>query len=396
MKILIVGAGIGGLTAALCLQKAGYQVHVFEQAAAMTEVGGGLQCGANALRVMGYLDLLSQLEVLAVAPDRIDMVDHISGAVLYQSTLGDSYREQYGAPYLHIHRADFLKVLATAYQANSESQIEMNSEVAFYRDHEGGVQLTLTDGRSFDGDCLVGADGVKSIIRDQLLGGTNPQFTGNVAWRGVVPVSRLPSDFMDRVVTNFVGPHKHMVIYYLRQQQLVNFVGVVESKKWSEQSWVVKAPKEELKADFKGWHSSVQQLISAVDDDQCFRWALYNHKPFSNWSSKRVTLLGDAAHLTLPFMASGAAMAIEDARILQRALCQMDAKLNGPHAGLQRYQRNRMQRTADIQTSSNRLGKFYHIPNRVALKLAFLILRPIGKIRERRLAEYDANSVELI
>jgi salicylate hydroxylase len=392
MKILIAGAGIGGLTAALCLKQAGHQVQVFEQAPELIEAGAGLQCGANALRVMDFLGLLPQLEALAVAPQRVEFCDHKSGEVLYSTRLGDAYRKQYGAPYLHIHRGDLLKVLLAAYQSDTSAEIELNARVVSFREGERDVRLNLADGRTFSGDCLIAADGVKSVIRSQLLGDTPARFTGNVAWRGVITVERLPSDFMDTVVSNFVGPHKHMVIYYLRQQQLVNFVGVVESSEWREQSWLANAPWAELKADFEGWHPRVQQVIDAVHPKQCFRWALYHHLPFSNWSSARVTLLGDAAHATLPFMASGAAMAIEDARILQRALDHTDNTAQG----FQLYQRNRLQRTTDIQTSSARLGKLYHISNRLALKLAFRALQPIGRAKERRLAEYDANTLELI
>jgi len=397
MKFLIAGAGIGGLTAALCLSRSGHEVAVFDQASQFGEVGAGLQCGANAMRVFNYLGLSKELEAVAVDPQRIEFCDGISGNVLYQIALGDSYQKKYGAPYLHIHRAHLHAALVSALEQCTGVSIELNAGVKSYQENADDVQLHLGCGRAVMGDCLIGADGVKSVVRDQLLGPRDADFTGHVAWRGVLPAERLPEKFMDKVTSNFMGKGKHMVIYYLKNQQLVNFVGVVENSQWHDDSWVSAAPWDELKTDFKGWHPTVQSVIDAVDKDKCFRWALYANKPLQNWSSNRVTLLGDAAHATLPFMASGAAMAIEDARILQRSVDQA-AELEGPGVAraLQLYQRNRITRTAKIQADSARFGKLYHVPSGWPLKLAFKALHVVGKRKERFLPEYDANTVELI
>lgn len=400
MKVLIAGAGIGGLTTALCLEKAGHTVELFERSNALAESGAGLQCGANALKVLDYIGLMPALEKSAVAPERVDFRDSVTGETLYSSTWGAKYRERYGAPYWHLYRADLQACLSGALN----SKIHFGSTVERYVESSQGVSIELANGEVFSGDCLIGADGIKSTVRAQLLAADSmslntslkPRFTGQVAWRGVVPAERLPSDFMEKIASNFMGQGKHMVVYYLRQQQLVNFVGVVEKKQFSDsdesaQPWVENAAWADLKADFSGWHSSVQTLIDAVDRDQCYRWALYDHRPLKNWCSDRVTLLGDAAHATLPFMASGAAMAIEDARVLQRALDQADSVASG----FQLYQRNRLARTAEIQTTSARFGKLYHIQNRLALKLAFKVLSSVGKRKEDFLPSYDANTVPL-
>ena len=391
MKVLIAGAGIGGLTAALCLDQAGYDVELFEQAQQFSEIGAGIQCGANALKVMDYLGLLSELEALAVAPERAEFCDHATAEILYTAPFGEEYRTLYGAPYLHILRADLLGVLLTAFRERKANAIHLGAQVTRYTEHADGVQVHFADGSVESCDCLIAADGIRSKIRSQLVGAIEPRFTGNVAWRGVLPADQLPANFMQKVVRNFVGPNKHMVIYYLRQQQLVNFVGVVENKTWQDDSWVANAPWEELKADFEGWHPMVQAVIDGMDKKECYRWALFDHKPIKNWSSNRVTLLGDAAHATLPFMASGAAMAIEDGRILQRALDQAD----DIKQGLALYQTNRFKRTAKIQNSSRQLGKLYHIKSRMGLKLAFKALASVGRRKERFLPEYDANTIEL-
>jgi len=387
MKILIAGAGIGGLTAALCLQKAGHEVLLFEQAKAFSEVGAGLQCGANVLKVMDWLALFDQIKSHSVVPERVDFRDAKTGKVLYCSEWGETYQEKYRAPYLHIHRADLQTVLVDAF----EGQIELGAFVSSYTETRDGVSITLNDGRQFEGDCLIGADGIKSSVRKQLLGDIKPIFTGNVAWRGVVARDKLPENFMQTVATNFMGQGKHMVIYYLRNQELVNFVGVVEGQQWLDESWTSLGSWQELKNEFDGWHPTVQTLIDAANKQQCYRWALFNHRPFKTWSSDRVTLLGDAAHATLPFMASGAAMAIEDARILQRSL---DQSANIGDA-LQRYQQHRIPRTSKVQIDSARFGKLYHISNPLALKFAFKALQSVAKAKESFLPGYNANIVKI-
>lgn len=392
MKVVIAGAGIGGLTAALCLAKAGHDIHLVESSPAFLDIGAGIQCGANALCVMQTLGVLDRLTEVAVTPKRVEFRDYQSGLALHTMVLGQSYQEKYGAPYLHLHRSDLHSVLLGAFLNIQPNGLTLDTKALSYKEHDNLVKVELSNGDSIDADLLVAADGINSVIRKQLLGNTPATFTGNVAWRGVVPVERLPDNWMDTVVTNFVGPNKHMVLYYLRQQRLANFVGVVENKTWTDSSWSAKAPWQDLSADFKGWHPTVRSIIDAVDKDSCYRWALYNHQPFSNWSSSRVTLLGDAAHSTLPFMASGAAMAIEDGRILQRAIEQASSLAEG----LQLYQRNRFERTAKIQTTSARAGKLYHFKTSLMRKAAFTALDKIGARHEAYLPDYDANTVKLV
>ncbi len=402
MNIIIVGAGIGGLTAALCLEKSGHQVTLIEKANQLSEAGAGLQCGANAVRVFQYLGLNDDLERWAVKPERVEFRQWKTGDDLYSVELGEGYQRKYGAPYYHLHRADIQKVLVDAVRSKANIELLMGRHFERFDETDDFVVAHLSDGCALAADMLVGSDGIKSAVRKQLLGDTTPRYTGNVAWRAVLPTEKLPSNFMDTVVTNFVGPKKHMVLYYLRNKKMLNIVGVVEQKRLNyevpskSESWVEKGAWSDLKRDFYNWHPMIGTVIDAVDRDHCYRWELYDHKPFSNWSSKKVTLLGDAAHSTLPFMASGAAMAIEDARILQRAI---DHKASEHKAdienGLLCYQRNRISRTARIQNTSRKFGTLYHIQHPLLLKAAFAGLRLMRGKKEDFLPEYDANTVLL-
>ena len=407
MEILVSGAGIGGLSVALCLQKSGHKVTLLEKSKAFKPIGAGLQCGANALHVFAYLGLLEDIEAVSVAPHRVEFRDAFNGRTLYTSEWGETYRDRYGAPYLNIHRADLHDILVNSLQ-NNTAHIEFNAALVDYQEYTDRVEVLLADGRSFTGDCLIAADGIKSLVRSKLLQeeSSKPiehQFTGNVAWRGIVPADRLPAGFMPKIASNFMGQRKHMVMYYLRNQQLLNFVGVVEkpqpltaseggNQHRNHDSWVSKAPWEQLKSDFVDWHPMVQAVINAMDKDQCYRWDLYHHKPLNNWSSARVTLLGDAAHATLPFMAAGAALAVEDARILQRAFDQSQ----DVSRALSLYQTNRISRTSEIQSLSVKMGKLYHLQNPWLLKLAFSALRSVGKSKESILPSYNANTIDLI
>ena len=392
MKVIIAGAGIGGLTAALCLHKSGHSVQVVEQSDTFTHVGAGLQCGANALKVLEYLGLLDTLKPYCVAPERVEFRDYSTGDCLSSMTLGAEYSARYGAPYWHVHRADLHKVLLQELNTLLPSALKMSSQIVGFNETSNNVTVQLADGRELIGDCLVGADGIKSVIRSKLLTSSPPRFTGHCAWRAIVPVERLPKEWMQKVVTNFVGPKKHAILYYVAGGKMANLVGVVESNIASNDSWVNKASWEELQRDFLGWHPMVQAIIQSVEKDQCYRWALYDQAPVNRWSSTKVTLLGDAAHASLPFMASGAAMAIEDARILDRAINSF-APVS---AALKTYELSRIPRTRYVQNNSARMGRLYHLQNTVMRRVAFKGFSLAMRQRESVLPSYDANNVPLI
>lgn len=366
-EILIAGAGLGGLTAAAVLLQCGHRVRVFERSRKLGEIGAGIQLSANASFVLESLGLGDSVRDVAVTPESFRFKLHDSGELLYEIPLGDAHLQRFGASYYHVHRADLHALLIDRVRALDADAIELNAEVVAFEERAERVDVHFADGRCRAGDVLVGADGIKSVLRRQILGGEDADFTGYVAWRGVVPRASLPRELIDEVCTIWVGPGAHPVVYYLRRGELLNFVGLVESDAWREESWTVKDSWEQLKADFAGWHADVQSVIDAMPKDECYRWALYNRKPVTGWSTAHATLLGDAAHPTLPFLASGAAMAIEDGVILARALEATDTVA----AALDLYEKNRYERTARVQTSSNDMARLYKLQTPEELKRGF-------------------------
>jgi len=389
-RILIAGAGIGGLTAASCLMKAGYDVEIYEQAPELSEIGAGIQLSANAMHVLNYLGLGKAIAQLSVRPGAYVFRLHDSGEIIGQFPLADDHEKLNGAPYNQLHRADLHDLLAAKAREFNKDVVRLNRRVVGFEEAATGVELFFADGSRARGDLLIGADGVKSAVRAQIAGADHAAYTGDAAWRLTLPTDQLPDDFMGQVMSVWMGPGRHVVCYYLRGGALLNFVGLVETEEISEESWTAKFPWERLKADFEGWHENIQAVIDSVDKDSCFRWSLYYRPPIATWSTGRATLLGDAVHATLPYLAQGAAMAIEDAAVLTRALQSTDAVGDA----LQLYERNRIDRTSRIVTGSNANRTLFHMRDQEKLRQAFAA-RDEGADRNAWLYSYNPLTTKL-
>lgn len=354
--VLIAGGGIGGMTAALCFARQGYQVKVFEQAPEFSEVGAGIQLSPNCTRVLHNLELESALRDVACLPEGTEMRDWKRGKVISTNPLGEAMRATYGVPYYHIHRVDLMQLLVNAAETEPRIQLYRNARVEQVQYDNDRVSVKA-GGTHYDGALLVGADGIHSVVRAELFGREAPTFTGNIAWRALVPVKRLPVGLVRPMATAWWGPHKHFVHYYVGGGDLVNCVCVVEKSGWETESWTERGDHSELKADFCGWHDDLQRLIDNMDPDSCYKWALFDRPPMPRWSRGCVTLLGDACHPTLPFLAQGAAMAIEDGAVLSRCVVQG----NDIAQSLLRYESLRRERTARIQAGSRRNARIFHL-----------------------------------
>jgi salicylate hydroxylase len=359
-NIAVVGAGIGGLCSALALVKQGFKVTVHEQAAALSEVGAGLQLSPNAMQVLKQLGLAAPLSPYVFRPQNAVMRHYKSGKNYFSVPLGGNCLQQFGAEYWHVHRADLHHVL---YQACMQNQVnlKLNSPISTYVHGENShsVDVVLNDAEKIQYDLVIGADGIHSKIQTTLshnLGlSSKPRFTGQVAWRGTVKTKDLPPNLVEPNANLWVGPGKHFVSYYLRGGEEVNFVAVEERTNWQQESWSQEGDIAKLRGLFVGWHPHVQEILAATH--KTFLWALHDREPLTSWVDKNVTLLGDACHPMLPFLAQGAAMAIEDAYVLAALLkTQQDTP-----TALQQYQRLRLGRTRSIQLNARQNASLYHM-----------------------------------
>ena len=356
MHILIAGGGIGGLTSALCCAHFGAAVTVLEQSDQIREVGAGLQLSPNAMKVYQALGLADEIARLAFKPEALEMRLGQSGQSIFSVPITRKTEQKWGAPYLHIHRSDLIAVLLSAVQRSTKIRVKLGHTVIGYEQLTQQVQTFTAEGGRLAADLLIGADGIHSLIRQQMCPEAPARFTGNVAWRAVVPTERLGSDLPPPTACIWVGAKRHAVTYRLRQGKLCNFVGVIEREDWTEESWTLAGTRAEALADFEGWHPTLTRLIENAD--QQFRWALYDRAPLPRWSEGRVALLGDACHPTLPFMAQGAALAIEDAYLLAKRVCQ-----NHPEDishNLERYFQQRIQRASSVQRGSRKNMHLFH------------------------------------
>jgi salicylate hydroxylase len=390
LNIIIAGAGLGGLAAAACLLRKGHRVRVFEQAPQLGEIGAGIQQSANSVKVLYDLGLREALEKVAVRPRDYEFRRFDTGELLHRIPFAEAHEKDHGAPYYHLHRGDFHRMLVDKVRSLDAECLVLNTKVSGFSESPEKVTAKFENGQTVSGDILIGADGIKSVVRAQIAGDTPVKYTGFVAWRITVPRERLPADVMGLVGTVWCGPRNHCVTYWLRSGKLLNFVGCPKREAWEDESWTQRRPWEELKADYAGWHPSIQAMLDATDRNECYRWALNDRQPIYEWSTRRATLLGDSAHPTLPFLAQGACMAIEDGAIIARALEEAGSV---PDA-LQVYQRARAARCARVVTESTEMGGLYHIRDAEEMKRAFA-QRNIARERAEWLYNYDPLTVPL-
>ena len=330
---------------------------MFEQAAAFGEVGAGIQISPNAARVLHHLGLEAGLQAVASRPAVAEVRHWRRGRLISATPLGDAARVRYGFPYYHLHRADLLAVLLDA--VAGEPLIDLHPAAPVDAIRTGALAVGVrAGGRWHHGALLVGADGAHSTVRTALFGAERPAYAGSVAWRALVPVERLPAALARPAATLWWGPGRHFVHYPVRRNELVNCVGVVARGRAEQpESWSRRGDREALRRCFAGWHETILHLIDNVDPSACFEWALFDRQPMRRWSAERATLLGDACHPMLPFLAQGAAMAVEDAAVLARCV----AGGGDPAASLRRYERLRRRRTARVQAASRRNAGVFHL-----------------------------------
>ena len=357
LRVGIIGGGIGGTALAGSLARAGIESRIFERANRIEPVGAGIQVTPNAVKVLKALGLLDQAMAVAFVPHAIVGRNWRSARETFRTPLIDTCSTLYGAPFLHMHRADLQAVLAGIVP---DGTVELGKTCVSVRDQGASAVATFSDGSTFEAYLIVGADGIHSPVRAAIFGEEAPRFTGHMCYRAVVPCEG-PFPFVSPDSSFWLGPNSHVVAYYVSGGKGVNIVAVAETAEWVAKSWNVQSSKDELKAAFPGWHGNIEKLFERVDD--VFKWGLFDRDPMQTWSKSRVTLLGDAAHPMLPFLSQGAAMAIEDAFVLAQAL-QYRAR-DVPQA-LRDYEAERLPRTRRVQLEARERGRTYHLPSRFA------------------------------
>ncbi len=382
---------MGGLSAAACLLQEGHDVQVFEQAPKLGEIGAGIQLSANAMHVLNHINIGEAVSAISVRPGAYVFRLFDTAEIIQEFSLAEEHLALHKAPYNQIHRADFHDLLVKRVKELRPDCIHLNKRAVSFDETEDGVGLKFDDGTIISGDLVVGADGVKSAIRDQICGPVQAVYTGDAAWRVTVPTCELPPNFIDEVMSVWMGPGRHAVCYYIRSGEILNFVGAVEAKDEPIESWTAKFPWEKFKSDFEGWNDKVQTIIDMVDHEACYRWSMYKRPRLDYWSTKRATILGDAAHATIPYLAQGAAMAIEDGAVLARALKQHESLSQA----LALYENNRIDRTARVVETSDANKKLFHLDSVEEIRQAFAG-RDEGEDRNAWLYSYNPLTIDLV
>jgi salicylate hydroxylase len=354
-EIVVIGAGIGGLAAATALAQRWARVTVLEQAAALTEVGAGIQVGPNGVAVLEALGLRDAAELVAERPEGIELRDFREGGrTIARIPLGRACEARYGRPYWQFHRADLLDVLAAGAREAGVT-LRLGAPVERVTPGAGGCRVETADGTAAEAALVIAADGLRSPMRAAHFGGDTPRFTGHVAWRGLVRTSRMSRGLFPDATCVTMGPGRHLVTYPLRGGALMNFVAIEAREAWAAEGWTMPDTPENLRSAFRGWGGAAGALLAVVEET--YLWGLHDHPPLPAWTAGRVALLGDACHPMLPFLAQGATAALEDAWVLAAELAVADE----PERGLMAYEARRKPRAERVQRAAARNGRIYHL-----------------------------------
>ena len=370
IPLLIVGGGIGGLAAALAVSRAGQRAHVLEKSEQFAEIGAGLQLAPNATRMLDRLGVLQKIRRHAIFPERLVMMDAVSGKHITSLDLGEKFLAHFGYPYILMHRGDLLAVELATCQANSLITLENNKDVVSVHDAGEVVSVRCEDGSVYECDALVGADGLWSTIRKAVHDDGDPICAQFVAYRGAIPIEKAPagSDLLN--MTIWVGPDLHFVQYAVKSGNLFNQVAVFRSNRYRKDSEDWGGP-EELDEHFSKLCPRVRAAVSAIKRDR--RWPMFDRLPIPNWTRNRITLLGDAAHPMLQYIGQGACQALEDAVCLGDCFGQFPGQFARAFAA---YQEQRIPRASRVQKIGRFFGDVKHIHGAgIALRNALLAKR---------------------
>ncbi len=352
--VLVVGGGIGGLGTALALSRKGIPVQVIEQAPEFKEIGAGIQLGPNVFRMFEYLGLTADMSKWAVFPEGLEMRDSITGETFIDLPIDQRFYDKYHAPYAVIHRADMLNVIHDACRKSDLITLTTSQKVVEVDQDAGGVTARAESGETFTGAALIGCDGLWSTIRQMLVGDGKPVVSGHIAYRAVVPTEDWPEEYRINRMMVWCGEKTHLVHYPMRRGEIFNLVVVFHSDRY-EEGWDTYGDPEELQSKFAEKCAPVRMLLQKVNAWKM--WVLCDRPPIKEWTKGRITLVGDAAHPMLQYLAQGGNMALEDGVCLAE---QVIAHGGDYEAAFQAYQQLRYLRTARVQLMAKLMGEIYH------------------------------------
>jgi salicylate hydroxylase len=358
-KIIIVGAGIGGLAAALALQRRGFRVFVYERAQEIREIGAGLIVTANARRALHDLGIDKALEAASSCAPVHHLCNYATGAI-ERAVRNDQILQQYGMATLQVHRADLHGLLMEAVRANDPGCLCPGHEFFELEQDEAGVLVKFANGASDSADVLIGADGNASAVRTFLFPGEATKFNGQVAFRALIPDELVPASIRQLQMAMNPGPKRYLLYYPLRGGRIMNLIGCGQSDSWEAEGWSIPATNEEFANAYSDFAPELLALIHNIPPGALFKWGLRDREPLKTWTVGRVTMLGDAAHPMTPFLGQGACMAVEDALLLGRAFAVSETV----HEALQRYEAARKTRGTNVQLWSREEGLALQDPNR--------------------------------
>lgn len=344
-RIAVIGAGLGGMTAAGLLQRAGFTVQVYEQATAFSRIGAGIHLSPNVMKVMRRLGIETALTDIGLHPDAFVSRKWDTGEVLFELPFHAADEAHFGAAYINVHRGDLHSVLESAL---AHGTVAFGHKLCAMEERRGGVRLVFENGAKAEADIVIGADGVNSRVREYLLGAEKPRYSGHIAHRAVFPAALL-NGLPIRACTKWWGEGSHILVYYMTQaREEVYVVSSVPAPEWTSPQSFLPCDRDAFIAAFEGYHPELRQVVAAAPE--VTQWPVFDREPVECWSRANVVLLGDACHPLRPYMASGAAMAIEDGAVLAR--CLADIGRDDPAEAFRWYEANRMPRTNKVQRIS--------------------------------------------
>ena len=346
--VIVIGAGIGGLTAALSLQRHGFKVSVYEQASELREFGAGLMVTPNAMHALKFLGVAEVIAATSNVSNEQLMRHFQSGKIIHRRPAGDYYNSKYGAGHFQVHRADLHNALNAAVLANDPDCVHLAHAFSGLVQSESGVTAHFVNGTAVEGDALIGCDGCRSAVRDTVHGSAPASYTGQVAFRALIPCENELEHLSAQGACMYIGPNRIFLHYPLRKNTLMNVVAISRQPRWEQEGWAITAKVGELLELYQDFHPSVLEMIGAIQPETLFKWGLRDRDPLEQWTLGRVSTLGDAAHPTSPFLGQGAVMAIEDGMVLGRCFAQATS----PEDALLRYERARKHRANTVQIQS--------------------------------------------